>query len=453
MASVLLVWAGADASRADEATDKFIEEIVARGKTNAKRAADLYHTANLAPENPTLQAVLLEKAVEYGLKSPMSPEVRALLENSLITLDKIAPNRADAWRKMRIELYTRWHRRTRSRDERITIGEQLLALLLADAAAHEQGGRWGDAAAVLRRALSVATALNLPEKVGISARLRMATHRHAATQRAARYAELIKTGKATPATRRALVRLLVQDLDSPKRAAEFLNGDIDQSYRTHVPLAAGQIDKTTEAACEQLGKWYYGELAPNALAVNKPPVLARAAAYYRRFLELHAAKDVSAFKATRALEKIEKELKRLTAGRVPRIRNRLVFLPAKSMKPFAVGKRYSPFPVQQTADALGPFTGKGVYFNQKTGKDVLYEIYSSRRVAAVHYKGAAIFKTTIEVLDPKGTPVAALGPLGGGNRWAQFVLEVPPAAGRHFFLRFRNHASTWFYINTLTLQR
>ena len=123
------------------------------------------------------------------------------------------------------------------------------------------------------------------------------------------------------------------------------------------------------------------------------------------------------------------------------------------MKPFAAGKRYSPFPVQQTADALGPFTGKGVYFNQKTGKDVLYEIYSSRRVTAVHYKGAAIFKTTIEVLDPKGTPVAAIGPLAGGNRWAQFVLEVPPAAGRHFFLRFRNHASIWFYINTLTLQR
>ena len=450
---VLLGWIGVGVSRADEATDKLIEEIVARSKTNDKRASDLYAMAGLATENPTLQAVLLEKAVEYGLKSSMSPEVRAVLDKSLDTLITIAPKQAETWRATRIELYNSLYRAAKSRDERTKIAYELLDLLLADATAHEQAGRWGPAAIALRQALAFASRLSLPERGGISVRLRLATHRNDAALRVKRYIELVKAGKALPTTRRALVKSLVQDLDTPERAAEFLNEDVEQDYRTHVPLVVPEIDKTPEAACEKLGAWYYGKLSPGALAVNKIAVLDRAAAYYRRFLELHTARDVAALKARTALGKIEKELERLTAGQQPRIRDRLVFYPDKSMKLYEVGRQFSGFPVQETADGRGPFTGKGVYFNQKTGKNVLYEIYSSRPVKEVHFKGAAMVKMTIEILDPKGKPVAAVGPIGGGNKWGQFSVKVPRTVGRHFFLRFYNDVSTWFYINTLTLQR
>ena len=453
MVLVLPGWIGAGISRGDEATDKLIEEIVARSKTSDKRASDLYAMAGLAAENPKLQAVLLEKALEYGLKSPMSTEVRSVIEKSLDTLIKIAPKQAETWRAKRIELHNRWYGAAKTRDERTKIAHELLDLLLTDAEAHEDAGRWGPAAVALRQALAFASRLSLPERGGISARLRLATHRSDAILRVKRYLELVKAGKAEPATRRALVRSLVQDLDAPERAAEFLNDDIEQGYRTHVPLVVPEVAKTPEAACEKLGSWYYGELSPKALAVNKFTVLGRAAAYYRRFLELHTARDVAALKARTALGKIEKELERLTAGQQPRIRDRLVFYPDKSMKLYEVGRQFSGFPVQETADGLGPFTGKGVYFNQKTGKNVLYEIYSSRRVKGVHYKGAAIFKMTIEILDAKGKPVAAIGPMGGGNKWAQFSLKVPSTVGRHFFLRFYNDVSTWFYIHTLTLER
>jgi len=447
----LLVAAAASDARADKAVDDLIAQIATQAKTNTQRTLDFHHAAGQVPDNPSLQVPLLAQAVEYGLKSPVTPEVRDTVTKSLDLLVKIAPKRIDTWQERRIEFLTRWFRMTRDRDQRIEAGETLLRSVLNIAAAREKNRRWGEAAGAYRQALSVATTLRLPEKAEITARMRLAVHRSEAVRRVERYVETLKKDPTSTAVRDLLVKTLVLDLDEPDRAVPYVNKDVAETYRTCVPLTATDIDQTPEAACGTLGKWYHDTLYPRALAVNKSAVLRRAEAYYQRFIELHAAKDVASFKAKTALLEIEAELKRLGAASSPRGRDQRAFIADKSMKPFGVGKQFSPFPVQETADGLGPFSGKGVYFDQKTGKDVLYEIRSRRRVKVVGYKGAAIFKTTIEVLDPKGKTVAAIGPLAGGNKWAQFTLKVPATVGHHFFLRFRNHASTWFYINTLTL--
>ena len=44
-----------------------------------------------------------------------------------------------------------------------------------------------------------------------------------------------------------------------------------------------------------------------------------------------------------------------------------------------------------------------------------------------------------------------MGPLKGGNSWYEYTLKLPSSAGNHVFLKFRNDASTWFYINTIKL--
>ena len=57
---------------------------------------------------------------------------------------------------------------------------------------------------------------------------------------------------------------------------------------------------------------------------------------------------------------------------------------------------------------------------------------------------------TFEVLDWGGTVLARGGPWGGGNNWAEFSLDFPPS--NRFILRLRNHVSTWYLIDTITLK-
>jgi hypothetical protein len=120
------------------------------------------------------------------------------------------------------------------------------------------------------------------------------------------------------------------------------------------------------------------------------------------------------------------------------------------MNLFAVGYRQMEFPVQESDDPLGPFENKPIYFNQKTGTDVVYEVRSPRLLRELRWKGSAMQNMTIEILDAKGTVVASSGPHQGGNKWAEFTLAFEPRA--QFVLRFRNHISTWYFIAELELK-
>jgi hypothetical protein len=129
---------------------------------------------------------------------------------------------------------------------------------------------------------------------------------------------------------------------------------------------------------------------------------------------------------------------------------RTVFVVEKSMKLYPVGTKQMAFPTMETEDATGPFQGKPVYFDQRTGKDVVYEIRSDTRFRSLTWKGAAMQQMKIEILDAAGNIVAEGGPYEGGNKWAEFTLEFPPS--NRFTLRFRNFVSHWYLIDTIRLQ-
>ncbi len=121
-----------------------------------------------------------------------------------------------------------------------------------------------------------------------------------------------------------------------------------------------------------------------------------------------------------------------------------------SMPPYAANTRRNDFPVQESDNPTGPFSGKAVYFDQRTGcKDVVYSVQSIRTIKQVHWKGAAMTEMTIEVLDPKGTSLAKCGPYGGGNNWAEFTVDFKPC--KQFLIRIRNNASNWFLIDSIDL--
>jgi len=130
------------------------------------------------------------------------------------------------------------------------------------------------------------------------------------------------------------------------------------------------------------------------------------------------------------------------------------FKAERSMKPYPPKTRHGRFPVQQTADPLGPFDGQGVYFQQRQHKDrdLYYEIESSTPAHAIRYEGAATFQMMMEVLDRDGrTVLASAGPFNEGNNDSQHVVKLPERAGNRWILRFHNRASTWFYIERITL--
>ncbi len=194
-----------------------------------------------------------------------------------------------------------------------------------------------------------------------------------------------------------------------------------------------------------MGDWYYKALTPRSAQLSRPAMLARAQTYYQKFLDDGDAKGVALISVKMAMAKIDKELEKLASSGVPTPkRDRIIFHAKKSMSPFKSGAKQGKFPVQKGADARSPFLGSGVYFDQKTGNEVVYEIFSSSSIKSIYYKGAAIFNTRIKAYSAKGKLLATLGPLKGGNSWYEYTLDLPKGYHNHVFLTFRNDASTWF---------
>jgi len=123
-------------------------------------------------------------------------------------------------------------------------------------------------------------------------------------------AAMIKSPKDVE-KRHELILYYVVELDQPADAVKHLIQDVDEVIRTYVPLAAKAVEDVPEAACLELGNWYYQTLLPKAPPAAKRTVLGRAKRYYERFLARSTAEDVNVLKARIFLMRIEKDLKAL----------------------------------------------------------------------------------------------------------------------------------------------
>ncbi|MBT4820227.1 MAG: PQQ-binding-like beta-propeller repeat protein, partial [Lentisphaerae bacterium] len=97
----------------------------------------------------------------------------------------------------------------------------------------------------------------------------------------------------------------------------------------------------------------------------------------------------------------------------PPLVTELRFMAEESMKTYGKGQRHGRFPVQESNDPLSPFSGKGIYFQQRKGQDteVVYTIRSSEPVREIHFRGAASFRLQLEIADLSNTVIlASTGP-------------------------------------------
>ena len=106
-------------------------------------------------------------------------------------------------------------------------------------------------------------------------------------------------------------------------------------------------------------------------------------------------------------------------------------------------------------DPTGPFHGKAVYFDQRTGRDALYEVRTARPVGKVKVRMAAMSGFVVEILDvsparTSGRTAARTGPHAGGNAWGECEVKFTPRT--HFLMRFHNEASNWLFIDRVMLE-
>ncbi|MFO8015356.1 MAG: hypothetical protein R6X20_18900, partial [Phycisphaerae bacterium] len=271
-------------------------------------AARLLETARGEDVRPALAAVLAEHAVTLGAAHPAGYDTAIDAADLMI---EVAPDRsAEAYDHL-IDLREQQHRAAKGLDK-IGAAETLIETHLMAADARLDAGEATEALGLMRQASRLARAIRSDRQEEIRARMDRAAARLKAERQAEAYEKKLAAAPDDTATRNALVRLCVGELDDPQRALKHLDDSCAEDLKKYVPAAAKGVEAAPELACMDLGDWYRG-LADGASDAARLALLRRAKAYYERFLDLHETEDLARNQAALALKKVEADLAKLAA--------------------------------------------------------------------------------------------------------------------------------------------
>jgi hypothetical protein len=316
--AVLVVTACPAAAWADEAEDAFnalygaeLKKVAATRDTadDLALAAQFLAAAKAPGTHPGMVVILCEKAHDLGAKAASGFE--AAVEAMKLLAQK-SPAMAPACLDKIVVVRQRQYDAAKDL-ERVKAGTALVEALLAAADAKGEAGAAADAAALARRAQTVAAAVAPDRKAEVQARTDRLAWRQRMRNRAAELKVRLQANPQDAASRKELVRILVVDLDDPAQATPLLDETCDEAMRKYVPAAAKKVADAPEQACMELAEWYRG-LSDGASPAAKPAMLERARGYYARFLELHAADDVQRSQAALAKKKVDELLLKFGAG-------------------------------------------------------------------------------------------------------------------------------------------
>jgi tetratricopeptide (TPR) repeat protein len=310
----VLVIAGAASVWADDAIDAAVRQALAGAKTNPQRAKYLLNAAKVAGSDAKAQVALASKAVEFGMKSLAVAEARTVTAEALELLLAKDADRAEHWSRQRVELYRRWRQVSRDRGEKAMLGRKLLGFLISFGELCERGGKWTDAMSAYREARPIADFLRSPEKASLTEKYLRANFFARAQKLVEGCRKTLQRDPTKLATRMALIKALVIDLNDPAAAVKFLNADVDETWRSYVSLAAKPAEQLTPPIAKELGDWYR-TLSDKAKSYSKANTLARARDYYRQAL----VANPNNLTVKIALDKVEKALAAL--GRKPAARS------------------------------------------------------------------------------------------------------------------------------------
>jgi len=270
---------------------------------DAEFAARLLSAVTAARDYPALQALLYEKAYEFGSRGA---EGYATAAAALEGLMLARPEDAARWEEKYLDVLQLRYTYDKSRDKS-ALGGELLSRMIAVADRKARAAQATDALALYRKAAALDATLKSDRKSEIQAGMKDAIARQAVERRLATIQKKFEADPANVQARMDLILFHVVQLDNPAEAARLADVTVGELLQTYLPLAARPVDQIQAPACLELAQWYES-LAASADAFGKAVVLARARDYYERFLALHQANDMDQLKAKVALERASKTL-------------------------------------------------------------------------------------------------------------------------------------------------
>ncbi len=276
-------------------------------------AKALLESARSAASTPDLQLLLLKNAAELAAKDPAGYD-------TAIAARKLEADIKPELKPTSLEAITAIQQRrynTAKTADKPAAGEALLDALLDEAAAKSDDA---DASQqIYRKAVSLAAAIKSPRQSQVKATADAAQSRGRVTARIAELKAKLKANPADKVSGRELVMIQLVTLDSPQEARKFTFLLDDAELKEHIALADTDPAALTESQCMNMGEWYR-KLADTEVA-GRLALLARAAGYYQRYLDLHTAEDLGRTKATLAMKTVRQtldaakvEIKPLAAG-------------------------------------------------------------------------------------------------------------------------------------------
>jgi len=321
LASLLVLPLGAIAAEADKAAEAF-ESVYGADLKRVKATSDfrddldlatrLFAAAKEAMGQPEFLAILCGKASELASVHPDGyPTALAAME----LLPTGIPDKGVWCAERVVEIRQRQFDAARP-GNRATAGEELITALLALVDLKLAAGAPAEGAAFCRKAETAARTIKSDRLADIDARQKALASALKTLREADSLKALLEKNPQNGPVREKLVRFYLVDLDNPAEAAKHVNGVADESLAKYVPAAAKGVEATPALASKELGDWYRA-LAEGAPPGAKAAMVARAKAYYERFLELHTTDDLDRTTASLVHKKIAAELARLSASPGP----------------------------------------------------------------------------------------------------------------------------------------
>ncbi|MGB2820174.1 MAG: formylglycine-generating enzyme family protein, partial [Phycisphaerae bacterium] len=296
----------AAAAGADE-VEELINTLKPSPLDHAVWAERVLKTAGDLKGSPEAQGRLYEKAYELGIKQPEGYPTAIKAAQAMLTA---GPDRKAAWQEKLLAVYRlSWQAAdTKSKKE---AGKAYVDRMIAVADDLAGSGDLAEALEVYTDASRMVRYYAPELREAVAEKLKDVKDRQELQQEVARCKSVLAARPENMAVRERLIVLLVVELGQPGEAGKLLTAGASETLRTYVPLAGKKVEQVAKEACLELGDWYRS-LAAEATSRGKANVLARAKAYYERFVELETSAVKRAI-GTAKLARIEKELKELGA--------------------------------------------------------------------------------------------------------------------------------------------
>jgi formylglycine-generating enzyme required for sulfatase activity len=305
-----VVLCAATASKADE-VDDLIATLKPSPVDHAVWAEALLKAADGLQSKPKAQIRLYEAAYQHGMKSAkgLPPAIRA----ARLVLDA-APQKPREWHnKLLAALNRDWQAADRGRKKQAA--EAYAEQMVATADELVEMGATSPAIQLYSDALRLARYYAPEVSEEAAEKLKDVRERERLEREADQCRGILTSSPGNTAVREKLIYLLVVELDKPAEAKELLTGDVSQTLRTYVPLATMEVEQVAKECCLELGDWYES-LAGKAPAGGKAKALARAKAYFERFVEMETDAVRRTIGETK-LARVDKHLGELNAPQQP----------------------------------------------------------------------------------------------------------------------------------------